>query len=188
MPTRFIATVIATALCATAADAATLSCNWATDKEPVSYSPNDHITFKVQLVGDGKPLAGKTLKWLRTGDDGKSAKGEAVSSDTQPLEITSSLDKPGFVRIEISVFNADGSPVKDAKGDAMKFEGGAGVETTKLEGYPEPADFDAFWKAQKERLAAVPMKAELKEVEAKAPGFKVYDVKVDCAGGSRDKP
>lgn len=185
MSTRFISAVIATALCATTAGAVTLSCDWATDKEPVSYSPNDLITFKVQIVDDGKPLAGKTLKWLRTGDDGKSAKGEAVSSDTQPLEITSSLDKPGFVRIEISVFNADGFPVKDAKGDAVKFEGGAGVEPEKMEGYPEPADFDAFWKAQKERLAAIPIKAELKEVEAKASGFKVYDVKVDCAG---DKP
>jgi cephalosporin-C deacetylase-like acetyl esterase len=59
----------------------------------------------------------------------------------------------------------------------------AGVQPEKLAGYPEPADFDAFWQRQKARLAAVPVKAELKEVPAKKPGFKVYDVKVDCAGG-----
>ena len=169
--------------CVTTAMAGTISCDWSTDKEPVSYSPNDPITFKVQLANDGKPLAGKTLEWLRTGDDGKSAKGEAVSSGTQPVEITTTLDKPGFVRLELSVLNADGSPVRDDKGEAVKFEGGAAVEPAKLEGYPEPADFDAFWKAQKARLAAVPVKAELKEIEAEKPGFKVYDVKVDCAGG-----
>ncbi|MEI7733269.1 MAG: acetylxylan esterase [Verrucomicrobiota bacterium] len=161
----------------------TLSLNWATDKEPVSYRPNEIMTFKVQLVDDGQPLAEKTLKWTRTGDDGKTVKGEGKSSATQPVEITTATDKPGFVRLEISVFNADGTPVKDAKGSPLKFEGGAGVEPTKLEGYPEPADFDAFWKAQKAKLAEVPMKATLKEVASKKPGFKVYDVSIACAGG-----
>jgi cephalosporin-C deacetylase-like acetyl esterase len=183
MHTRFMTAAFAAFLCAAASMAGTLSLNWSTDKEPVSYLPNDPMTFKVQLVDDGKPLSGKVLKWVRTGDDGKSAKGEGTSSETQPVEIKTATDKPGFVRLEISVFHADGTPAKDAKGAALKFEGGAGVEPAKLEGYPEPADFDAFWKSQKARLAAVPMKAELKEVAAKKPGFKVYDVKIDCAGG-----
>ena len=184
MHTRFFSAAFAAFLSATAAVmAGTLSITWSTDKEPVSYRPSETMTFKAQLVDDGKPLAGKVLKWLRTGDDGKSAKGEGVSSESQPVEIKTSTDKPGFVRLEISVFNTDGMPVKDAKNAPLKFEGGAGVEPTKLEGCPEPEDFDEFWQKQKARLAAVPMKAELKEVEAKKPGFKVYDVKIECAGG-----
>lgn len=163
--------------------AGTISVNWFTDKEPVSYQAKEPMTFKVQLVEDGKPLAGKTLKWLRTGDDGQTAKGEAVSSEAQPVVITSSTDKPGFVRIEISVFNADGSHAKDDKGHELKFEGGAGVQPEKLESFAEPADFDAFWQKQKARLAEVPVKAELKEVASKNPKFATYDVKVDCAGG-----
>lgn len=183
MHTRLMTFALTAFLAASLATAGTLSLNWATDKEPVSYQPKDTMTFTVQLVDDGKPLAGKMLKWLRTGDDGQTAKGEAVSSEAQPVAITTSTDKPGFVRLEISVFNADGTPVKDAKGAALKFEGGAGVQPELLAGYPEPADFDAFWLKQKALLAAVPMKAELKEVTAKKPGFKVYDVKIDCAGG-----
>ena len=183
MHPRFITSAFAALFCVTASMAGTLSLDWSTDKEPVSYLPNDPMTFKVQLVDDGKPLAGKTLKWSRSGDDGKSAKGEGTSSEAQPVEIKTSTDKPGFVHIEVSVFNGDGTPVKDAKNNPLKFDGGAGVEPTKLEGYPEPADFDAFWQKQKAKLAAVPMKAELKEVAAKKPGFKVYDVKIDCAGG-----
>jgi len=183
MHTRLMTFSLTAFLAASLATAGTLSLNWATDREPVSYQPKDTMTFTVQLVDDGKPLAGKMLKWLRTGDDGQTAKGEAVSSEAQPVAITTSTDKPGFVRLEISVFNADGTPVKDAKGAALKFEGGAGVQPELLAGYPEPADFDAFWLKQKARLAAVPMKAELKEVTAKKPGFKVYDVKIDCAGG-----
>jgi cephalosporin-C deacetylase-like acetyl esterase len=65
----------------------------------------------------------------------------------------------------------------------LKFEGGAGADPGKLEGYPEPADFDAFWQAQKARLAAVPLKATLTEVPASNAAFHVFDVKVDCAGG-----
>ncbi len=183
MKRLMVAQCVAGFLFAMTTFAGTVSLNWATDKEPVSYRPKEPMTFKVQLVEDGKPLAGKTLKWRRSGDDGQTAKGEAVSSEAQPVVIASALEKPGFVHIEVAVFNADGSPLKDDKGNAVKFEGGAGVQPEQLESYPEPADFDAFWQKQKARLAEVPVKAELKEVLSKKPGFNVYDVKVACAGG-----
>ena len=141
------------------------------------------MTFKLQLLEEGKPLAGKTLKWLRTGDDQKAAKGEGISSETQPLVIITSLDKPGFVHLEISVFDSDGSPLKDAQKKPLKFEGGAGVEPAKLEGYPEPEDFDAYWRVQKTLLAGVPMQATLCLVTSTNPKFEVFDVKVTCAGG-----
>lgn len=166
-----------------ASSAGTISINWSTDKEPVSYQAGETMTFKAQLVEDGKPLADKTLKWQRSGDDQQTAIGEATSSETQPFEITTSIGKSGFVHIEISVFNKDGAPVMDDKGKALKFEAGAGVEPAKLEGYPEPSDFDAFWQKQKASLAKVPLKANLTEVTPRNPNFKVFDVKVDCAGG-----
>ena len=163
--------------------AGTVSMDWSTDKEPVSYRPGETMTIKMQLVDDGKPLAGKTLKWFRTGDDQKTTNGIATSSATQPVEIVTAIEKPGFVHIEVSVLNADGTPVKDAKDKPLKFEGGAGADPAKLQSYQEPADFDAFWKAQKARLAAVPIKATLTPFESKNAKFQIYDVKIDCAGG-----
>ncbi len=183
MRARALRVVLTVAFCAVASLAAAFELDWSTDKEPVSYQPGETMTFKVQLVDSGKPVGGKILKWLRTGDDQKTAKGEGTSSVAAPLEITTSLDCPGFVRLEITVFNADGSPIKDAQGKWLKFEGGAGVQPEKLAGYPEPSDFDAFWKAQKARLAKVPLKASLKEVASQNAKFQVFDVKVDCAGG-----
>ena len=182
MRTRCIAVIFAVLLSAATSAAGTFSLNWSTNKEPVSYLPGDQMTFKVQLVEDGKPVADKILKWHRTGDDQKTADGQAVSSATQPMEIVTSLDKPGFVHLDITVFNNDGSSVKDANGTPLRFEGGAGVEPAKLEGYPEPADFDAFWKAQKARLDKVPLKAHLVKFDAKNPRFRVFDVKIECAG------
>jgi cephalosporin-C deacetylase-like acetyl esterase len=65
----------------------------------------------------------------------------------------------------------------------VKFDGGAGVGLEQLAGFPEPADFDTFWVRQKAKLADVPMKATLTPVPAGKPGFLLFDVNVDCAGG-----
>jgi cephalosporin-C deacetylase len=167
---------------ASAACAGTIAMSWTTDQEPVAYQPGETMRLMIQLLEDGQPLAGKTLKWRRTGDDGAIATGQAVSSATQPVEVTTSASQPGFVKIEVEVFNPDDSAMKGANGEALKFEGGAGSQPEKLAGTPEPADFDAFWEQQKARLAEVPMTAELKEIAEARPGFRIYDVKVACAG------
>ncbi|PAW75965.1 MAG: hypothetical protein B9S32_16765 [Verrucomicrobia bacterium Tous-C9LFEB] len=163
--------------------AAPLTLDWKTDKEPVSYLPGEPITFTLRLLDAGKPLAGKTLKWTCSGDDKKVTNGETKSSDTEPLVIKTSLDKPGFVHVEVRVLNEDGTPINDEAGKPLNFQGGAGASPEKLTSIPEPADYDAFWAAQKKRLAEVPLKFTLTEVPTTKPGFQVFDVKVDCAGG-----
>ena len=62
------------------------------------------------------------------------------------------------------------------------FEGGAGVEPDKLAGLPEIADFDAFWRRQKARLAAVPLKYRLEQQTSPLKNVTVYAATVDCAG------
>ncbi|MFA5205784.1 MAG: acetylxylan esterase [Lentisphaeria bacterium] len=166
-----------------AAPMESLSLVGATDKAPVSYRAGEPMTFKIQLLKDGRPLAGKTLRWSRTGDDQQTGSGEAVSSATQPVLIKTAIGQPGFVRLEVTAFNPDGSPLRDGAGNPLKFDGGAGAAPEKLVGYPEPADFDAFWRAQRARLAKVPMQARLQEVPPLDPAFRLFDVRVDCAGG-----
>ncbi len=181
-------------LCSTALLVSTLGL-WAgelnlrgtTDKEAALYQAGEKITFFVQLLDDSTPVAGKKLRWKRTGDDGKEESGEAVSSAAEPLKLTTSLNQPGFVRIQVSAFDENDQPLM-SKIDAgnnkpVEFSGGAGVEVAKLESVEEPADFDAFWAKQKARLAQVPLKFTLAKVESQNPEFDVFDVKVDCAGG-----
>lgn len=177
--------LFAVLLCSSAVVAGTISIDWSTDKEPVSYVPGDTVTFKIQLTEDGKPLAGKKLNWVRTGDDQKTEKGEGTSSEAAPIEIKTVIDKAGFVRIEVTIFNEDGTPVNGNDGKPLKFEGGVGATPEKLESIPEPADFDAFWAGQKAELAKVPLKFTLTEVPSKNPDFLLYDVRVDCAGGKQ---
>lgn len=68
-------------------------------------------------------------------------------------------------------------------GKDVVFEGGAGVAPETLKTIPEPQDFDAFWKSQKQALAAVPMQAEMKPVAVKNPALVGFDIRIDCAGG-----
>ncbi|MFA4943955.1 MAG: acetylxylan esterase [Lentisphaeria bacterium] len=161
-----------------------LTFNGTTDKAAALYQPGETMVFRVQLLDDSKLAAGKTLKWRRTGDDAKTETGEAVSSATEPLAISTALDKPGFVRIEVWVLDAKGKPLLAAKNQPVRFDGGAGVEVEKLQqGIPEPADFDDFWTKQRARLAEVPLKFTMVEVPSKDPAYVTCDVKIDCAGG-----
>ena len=155
-----------------------------TDKVPALYQPGEKMVFSVQLLDGSKPAAGKNLKWKRTGDDARTETGDAISSETEPLSISTTLDTPGFVRIEVWVLDEKGKPLMNAKNQPVRFEGGAGVEPEKLvSGIPEPADFDAFWTKQKERLAEVPLKFTMTEVPSDDPAYVTWDVKIDCAGG-----
>jgi cephalosporin-C deacetylase len=147
----------------------------ATDKPAVSYQPGEKMVFEVRLVSDDLPVAGTRLEWERSGDDGRREKGEAVSS-AEPLVLTTSLDRPGFVRILVTAL--------DEKGKKIVFDGGAGVEPAKLHSVPEPKDFDAWWTAQKTLLAQVPLEViEQKPVPEQRADVETFDVKIACAGG-----
>lgn len=150
-----------------------------TDKNPLEYAAGETMTFTVKLLDDGQPMDGKKLVWTRKGDDGKTQTGEALSSATEPLVIKTSLDVPGFVWIQVGVLGDDG---KMLEGDSHYFNGGAGVRLDEIQGFAEPADFDAFWARQKERLAQVPMEATLTQVDSGRDGVLCFDTKVTCLG------
>ncbi len=146
------------------------------------YKPEEKMTFKVKLLKGNSPVTGTLLKWTRTGDDGITETGQGTSSE-KGLEITTSMDKPGFVRIYVTAYDKSGNVIKGKNGKPIFFDGGAGVDPEKLQSVPEPEDFDEFWKKQKAKLAAVPMKVlEMKELKGNKD-VKAYDVKVSCAGG-----
>lgn len=175
---------LALALVPTSAWAGELSISGATEKPEAVFAPGEAILFQIQILEDGKPAAGKKLKWKRTGDDAEIETGEVVSSDTEPLTIKTSMDKPGFVRLEVWAVDDQGKAILSAKNIPVRFDGGAAIEPAKLtQAVPEPADFDEFWAAQIGKLKEVPVKFTMAEVPSADPGFLTYDVKIDCAGG-----
>ncbi|MBR6481552.1 MAG: acetylxylan esterase, partial [Thermoguttaceae bacterium] len=143
-----------------------------TEKNPLAYEPGEEIVFNVQLLDDGAPCGGKTVRWLRTGDDGKTEEGEAVTDADRPLAIRTSIETPGFVWLKVVALDEAGNNIP---GENHEFNGGAGVLLDRLGSAPEPDDFDAFWQRQKERLAEVPLEAHLTEVDSPDENVKCYD-------------
>ena len=57
-----------------------------TNKNPLEYQPGEQMTFSIQCLEDGKPVQGQNLLWKRSGDDGKTESGTAISSSEEPLQ------------------------------------------------------------------------------------------------------
>ena len=176
-----------------------------TDKTPIYYKTGEKMTFTVEPQGiDGEIPAGEYfLKWERSGDDGVVDKGQEPFTG-KPFVYTTSIAKPGFVRLYAEVVDAKGKPyTKKFTGNATTpegkvamnkfekskksvfFDGGAVADIDTLrQAVPEPDDFDAFWAAEKAKLAKVPFNAKRIEVPCENPDVNLYAVSLDCTGGA----
>ena len=154
-----------------------------TDKDPVSYRVGEKMVFTLALQdfeGDAIP-DGFDLSWKRSGDDGRCEEGK-VPLTAEPFVRETSIDRPGFVRLEAYVTRrSDGRRFTYQDGYVF-FDGGAGAEIDRLVGRPEPADFDEFWKRQFARLDLVPVEGERKKLGEDDAGYGIYAVQVRCAG------
>ncbi|MBA3937160.1 MAG: acetylxylan esterase [Planctomycetes bacterium] len=167
---------------------AELSIRGTTDKDVAIYQPGERIEFTLRVLDGEAPVAGTLLKWTRTGDDGKTEQGEGTAG-VDGLKVATTLDKPGFVRLLVQAFGADGKRLQgyvggwgaNKNGDIF-FDGGACVEPEKLQAVAEPKDLDAFWTATRAKLDAVPITADLKELPSTNPKVKLYAATIACAG------
>lgn len=168
-----------------------------TDKNPLTYKCGEEMRFifTLDLNQELETPIDFYIKWSRSGDDGQFRCGMDRIVSGKPFEIRTSLDRPGFVFVNAVLCTADGRTFSklDSTGNyfiRFKFSGGAGADVDKiLPAYDEPADFDAFWKAQRKRLDAVPVKAKMERLpdsilpeECRGNQYEIYHVTVDCAG------
>ncbi len=159
------------------------------ETEKAFYTPGEPMKFALTVNSDGQKLPDKSykLKWTRTGDDGKKATGTETVIPGKPIIVTTSLETPGFVRMQAILLDSQGKAVKkkNRRGRLVNiaFDGGAGVEIDKLQpAAKEPADFDEFWQKQKAKLAAVPVKYTMTKLSKPGAKVEIYAVSVDCAG------
>ena len=168
-----------------------------TDKSDWKIKVGEPVTFSAQVFTrkDAKAprvaLTGRKVLCRMFGDGLKTvSKSEVLSG--KPVSVTGKLDRPGWIYAYFTLYEPDGKTicsVLDARKRKTSVQGGIGalVEPDKLKpGMERPADFDAFWKAQRELLDKVPLNAVETPVvlsPAQAKLYKIYDVKVDCAGG-----
>ena len=80
------------------------------DRESPVYGIGETMTFTFRLRGfEGMDKTKFFFDWTRTADDGKKESGRATAAE--PLVLTTSLDRPGFVRYYIELKDAAGEVV-----------------------------------------------------------------------------
>ena len=166
-------------------DAAPFEIKATANHEDGIYKAGEPIVFSVQLFDNGKVAAGHKLSYVLRDHDALNEEGVITTAETPITLPAKSLQAPGWLFVHFTLLDENGKTVK-VKGKGP-YGVGALVEPEKfVKGREEPADFDAFWTAQKERLKTVPLK-ELERVKfdsknEKHKGFDIYDVKVSCVG------
>ena len=158
------------------------------DKPGAIYKKGETITLSGQMLEQGKPIKGKFMR-CDTFVNGVRKEQKIVPSE-ETVVITGKLDEPGWFSLILTALDENKKPIRIPKDRWNRaYSGGIGAMVAPEEIKPsgtEPADFDAFWKAQRAELDKVPVKATRTEVlvPKQLQGKVVcYDVKVDCAGG-----
>ena len=179
MKRRFLASLLFLVLTISSSFGGEISFIGRTDKNPLEYEPGEEMIFTIQCLEDGKPIDGQKISWKRTGDDGKTESGSAISSADEPLVIKTSISVPGFVRLQVFPCDDNGDRIGGEHDESHQFNGGAGVLLDQIQGHSEPEDFDAFWNRQKEILARVPIKAWLRQLDSPEPDVVGFEILVD---------
>lgn len=154
-----------------------------TDKPFLSYRSGEEMVFTLTPVGMENMLTNGPclLSWTRAGDDGVKD-GGTIPFARLPFVYRTRINKPGFVFLGAHFVTTNGT-FYFSKGVPVPpfFAGGAAADVEKLEPVAEPADFDAFWRRQRERLEKVPV-FERRKAIGETANARIYAVEVDCAG------
>ena len=154
------------------------------------YKAGEEVVFTLALKGvKGEIPPGEYfLDWSRVANDGKTEKGRTEASLAKPLVIKTKLDVPGFIKIEANLVDKTGKrvPKKHMWEKRVFFQGGVGVEVEKLQAWPEPKDFDAYWTKQRKLVDDLPLKVlERAELPCANPGLRLWRMKLNAPDGVR---
>ena len=168
--------ILAVASFVASATAAKYEVSVKTDRPSAVYETGEDVRFLVEVTKDGEPLTTGSIDYILTEDGLNRVLAGSVSLEKRPAVVCGKLDAPGVLQCEVVYRPAEGTPVTRLAGAAVApFE----IKPS----LPAPDDFGAFWAAQKERLAKVPMRASMTPVKVDDEGIECFDVQVDCVDG-----
>ncbi len=147
------------------------------DRADALYHVNETVTFTVSLARGNEPVPAAEVAYVLT-NDGSDAVGQGkLALAGAPMQVTGTLDRPGFLRCTATFTGPDGK--------AVTAVGGAGIDPLDIKpSLPVPDDFDAFWEGKKAELAKIPMNARLVPVDSPNETVECFDLQLDCTGGA----
>jgi cephalosporin-C deacetylase-like acetyl esterase len=128
---------------------ATVQVRVAPDHRDWTYQPGEPVRFKVMVTADNEPVDNVTVSYTVAPDMMPgTAKTALVPLDGLVVD-AGTMTQPGFLRCIVTTEVAG----RSYRGLATAAFAPEKIAATQV----EPADFDAFWQAQKAELAKVPM-------------------------------
>ena len=160
------------------------------DHEDGYYKSGETAVCRVTLTRHGKPLKGvkarAVIKW-----EFRVVETRDFETTGEPVEITYTGKQPGWVYFGFELLDEKGKPMRVNSiflKPTILAEIGALFDADKIVScVREPADFDEFWAKRREEVKKMlPLDAkceELKELEAKYPGIKLFAVTIPAPRG-----
>lgn len=137
------------------------------------YQPGQTIRWNVEATGADVAEAAFTLK---AGGLTDLSQGKIALSDGKG-QIEAQRDAPGWLLVEVSI--------QPAAGRKVTALGGALVSPEKLQpAVPRPDDFDAFWEAKLQELAAVPANPQIEPADSGNARVDYCKITLDNIRGS----
>ena len=146
------------------------------DRAEPFYHKGETVTFTIGLTCKGEPVKDAKVKWKISKDGLEPPLQEGTGTlESGTFTVSGKLDEPGFLQCRADV-SIPGESISTGRAAAA-------IDQTEIKpSLPPPDDFEAFWAAQKKKLAAVPPNIKLTPVKSPMAGVEVFDVQADSIG------
>jgi cephalosporin-C deacetylase len=139
------------------------------------YHKGEVVAFKIRLLLDQQPINDAEVQWTVSKDGMPPTRTGKLRLTENGGTVPAKLDEPGFLQCRVTFL----TPAKNTLHEVA----GAGIDPLQIRpSLPVPGDFDEFWTAQKERLAAVPIEAKLTPVKSPQREVECFDLQANCVG------
>lgn len=163
-------------LSALAADPAGFQLSVTVDRPDALFTVGEPVDYTISLNKDGKPVDGVEVSWTLSKDGLPPYETGSAKLVNGKAKASGKLGEPGFLQCRAAFRETPQSTPITALA-------GAGVDPLEIQpSLPVPDDFETFWSAQKQKLAAVPVKATLVPDSGSSPTLEVFDAQVECLG------
>ena len=132
---------------------ATVQVHVAPDHRDWTYKVDEPARFKITVTADNEPIENVAISYS-VGQEMQPAASKTAQVPADGLVIDGgTMKEPGFIRCIVTA---------DVAGRVYRGLATAGFSPEKIVAFQtEPADFDAFWQAQKAKLAKIPVESRL---------------------------
>lgn len=165
-----------------ATDAGDISFVCETDKNPLSYSLGDKVTFRISMISEDRLVSSPQIHYMYI-DDAKYTREATIAGHTGQFVVTfDGMEKPGCGYLMGYAANRKGEKISSIE---TELSAGVAFDFNNIKAAMEkPDDFDTFWDAKIAELMKVePTALVYKECGVcHANGFKTYYAEVQSLG------